>query len=203
VTPLYLLLGLKEQPANGLAWHAIVHEGLPYRGIKNVARALAVREADVAEWLGLRPAMLVKRRNARRLDALESDLLYRLARAWRALLVPLGDEKAAGQWLRTLRPELRDKLPMDLLHTTLGTEFVMTAIARIAPVDKTIVYADAPDYEVGLAAEQGRNPHVQVQDDDAVAGEEDEELEGDPELAELHEDRVLEEVLARSASRGR
>lgn len=197
-TPLHSLLGLKEPPPNGLAWHAAVCAGLPYRGIKSVARALGVRETDVAGWLGLSAAALTKRRNARRLDVSESDRLYRLARAWRALLVPLGDEGAARQWLRTLRPELREQLPMELLRTTLGTEFVMTAISRIAPVERAVLYPDAPDYEEGLAAERGRNPHLDALEADEEAEEED---ELDPELVELHEDRALEEALTRSSER--
>ncbi len=201
VTPLYSLLGLNEQPANGLAWHALVQAGLPYRGIKNLARALQVRETDVADWLDLTATARAKRRATRRLSATESDQLYRLARAWRALLVPLGDEKAASQWLRHARPELRDVLPMELLRTTLGTEFVMTAIARIAPVDKTVVYRDAPDYEEGLAAEQGRNPHADAFDGEDGGDTEEDDFEEDSEVDELHEDRVLEEALARSSRR--
>lgn len=199
VTSLSSLLGLKDSPANGLAWHGLILKGLPYAGVPNLARALEVKEADIATWLGLTATTRKQRKAANRLSPTESDQLYRLARAWRALMVPLSDEKEAALWLRTERPELRASIPMVLLETTLGTEFVMTAIGRVATVERVVVHKDAPDYEEGLAAENGRNPHEdRMVEDEEVADDEEVELE---DVEELHEDRMLEEALARSAGR--
>jgi putative toxin-antitoxin system antitoxin component (TIGR02293 family) len=200
VTSLSSLLGLQSPPANGLAWHGLILEGLPYEGVVNLAHVLEVKEADVANWLGLTAAARKQRKTAKRLSAVESDQLYRLARAWRALMVPLSDEKETALWLRTARPELRDAIPMTLLETTLGTEFVMTAIGRVATVDRIIVHKDAPDYEDGLAAENGRNPHEDCIVEDGEGADEEDEVELE-DVDELHEDRMLEEALLRNGER--
>lgn len=139
------LCGLKEIPSSGTAWHEIVTAGLPVRGVRNLARAIGVKEADLAELLGVDESLLSDRSQLLPRDV--SNFLYRIALAFtRAIVRNGGEVEGAALWLRSAQPTIKGYIPILLLQSHIGTEYVFTAIDRIeAPKDKVIRSEEAPD----------------------------------------------------------
>ncbi|MNR71576.1 hypothetical protein D3C71_22070 [compost metagenome] len=146
---LHDLLGLKELPANGLAWHDLLVQGLPPESLEAVARYLGVEESDVAHLVleGQAPA-------GARLSAHASNFLYRIAKALRELEIALGGRMPeAALWLRNPQVALKGRIPILLLQTQIGADFVLAAISRMKPVPKPepgyLAEADGDDDEAG------------------------------------------------------
>lgn len=169
---LYKLCGLKDQPANGLAWHELVTAGLPVRGVRATARAIGVKDTDLAELLGLAETDLSDKDRVLSRD--ESNFLYRIALAfWRTIVRNGGDVGLAATWLRSAQTSLKGYIPILLLQSHIGAEYVFTAIERIeAPKDKVIHQEEAPDagtaeFEHNFADEdEGDNPFANLGDDE-------------------------------------
>jgi putative toxin-antitoxin system antitoxin component (TIGR02293 family) len=125
-------LGLKEVPANGQAWHALLQTGLPYRSLSALAKALHLKEAALAQLLDLNGRILAARKKAKRFHPGESDLMYALARAYVRLAGFKGTE-AAAQWLLNPVALLKDMRPVDFIRSRIGTEYVMKAIEQLRP----------------------------------------------------------------------
>ena len=125
-------LALKELPANGTAWHHLLLQGLPYASLRSAAKALGMKEPELAAHLGLKGAQLAARKKARRLHAAEADLLYAIAIAFVRLAAFMGINDARA-WLLSECEMLKGERPVDMLRTRLGTEYVTTAIDRMRP----------------------------------------------------------------------
>jgi putative toxin-antitoxin system antitoxin component (TIGR02293 family) len=126
------LLGLPLAPANGMAWHDLIQEGL------------LLHSAEVlAEYLGMTvPALNVELRMSTTTDGVscsDSDKLYRVALALRqSMVASRGSVTKAVAWLKTPNAALRNRVPLGLLATNIGSEFVMTAIERSKPTVKEL-----------------------------------------------------------------
>ena len=128
------LLGLSETPPNGLAWHDTVVAGLPTDRIRAMHDLLKSPGAAVAVLEALSDSY--PDANAT-LPAAVSDYLYRIARSLRELLVINGGNLPnACAWVTSAQPALRGRVPLDLLQSQVGTDFVFAAISRIEPVKK-------------------------------------------------------------------
>lgn len=151
-------LGLKEVPQNGIAWHALILEGLPYRSLGSTAKAFGASEKVLAALLGLAPRTLAARKRVKRMTAQESDFLYALSRAFVRLAVVRGAQGAAG-FLLNAQPELKGAIPAELLRTRLGTEYVMNLIER----------------ERAAWAAKNESARIAAEEDDAEAAEDEED----------------------------
>lgn len=125
-------LALKKLPVNGMAWHNLLLQGLPYASLRATAKTLGMKEQALAAHVGLKGVQLAARKRARRLQAPESDLIYAIALAF-VRLAAFKDTKDTRAWLLTECEMLKGACPVDLLRTRLGTEYVMTAIDRMRP----------------------------------------------------------------------
>lgn len=146
-------LALRKLPANGTAWHHLLLQGLPYASLRSVAKALRMKEPDMATYLGLKGPQLAARKKARRLQLAESDVLYAIAIAF-VKLASFKSVEEARDWLLTENESLKNARPLDLLRTRLGTEYVNTAINRMRPAptfDKKVEEdpADEDEDELG------------------------------------------------------
>lgn len=153
---LHELLGLRDLPSSGLAWHDLLLERLEQQALRVLAHHLGVSTQDLTDLVLDAPL-----EEGARLSRHASDFLYRIARALRQLETAKGgDVDAAARWLRAARPELKGRIPILLLQTSVGTEYVMTAIGRMKPpvvlADETID-SGAVELEPG-AAEQPDMP---------------------------------------------
>jgi len=124
------MLGLADAPANGFAWHDRIVEGLPARGMRTLASCLGVTWRQLASLA--MPDATFNRHEPLPPEA--ANYLYRVALALRQVMPPLqNDMKRASLWLRNPNAELRGRIPILLLQTHIGAEFVFTAITRMKP----------------------------------------------------------------------
>jgi putative toxin-antitoxin system antitoxin component (TIGR02293 family) len=126
-----VLLGRSLAKSGALA--ELVREGLPVKALFLLAERLDLRQAEIAEKIGI-PLRTLTRRLASdsRLTAAESDRTVRLAQVYATAVETLGDgEKAAG-WLKTPNRALRGGRPLDQLDTDPGVREVEDMLGRIA-----------------------------------------------------------------------
>jgi putative toxin-antitoxin system antitoxin component (TIGR02293 family) len=96
-----------------------------------VGERLRLSVPEAAGVLNMPPRTLA-RRQARKLDAEESDRLYRVARIAALAFEAFGDEEKAATWLRRPNRALNGEPPMRLLDTDLGAGQVEDVIGRLA-----------------------------------------------------------------------
>ncbi len=111
----------------------LVREGIPAQALMVLAERTGLRQADVSSRFGI-PQRTLTRRLAQhaRLTAAESDRTVRLAHVYATALETLGDEKKAGEWLKTPNRALRGNRPLDQLDTDPGVREVEDVLGRIA-----------------------------------------------------------------------
>lgn len=124
------LLGLPKPDPQALL--AVVERGLPYRAFERLQRNAGLTAQELALVVDI-PARTLQRRKAQgRLDPGESDRLARFARMLgRALELFEGDPERARRWLASELPALRDRRPLDLARTDVGTLEVEHLIGRL------------------------------------------------------------------------
>lgn len=161
---LHELLGLLEPPAGGLGWHDAVVEGFQPTAVAALAHALFVPVEAVCELIGLKSAALRKMGPAARLSAVQSAQLHRIAVAYHRLMVPLKDRQACALWLRNPQPALKGRIPILLLASQVGTEYVLAAISRIEPQGRPRIAPAAPDYSEhpGVGGDDGLEADSEV-----------------------------------------
>jgi putative toxin-antitoxin system antitoxin component (TIGR02293 family) len=108
-----------------------VKRGLPYRSLESVRERLQLSVLEAASVLHMPARTLARRRQARKLDADESDRLYRLARVAAHAVAAHGSEEKAASWLRSPNRALNDEMPVHLLDTDLGARQVEDVLGRI------------------------------------------------------------------------
>ena len=126
-TSLKQVLALKDPPAGGMGWHALIESGLPKTSFYTVAKEIGVTDEYLASFLGIDLASLEDKRI---LGQIESDLLFVVARAYTRAATRMGTEQA-GVWLATPQPALQGRAPLDALRTRVGTEYVSGLINQI------------------------------------------------------------------------
>jgi len=122
---------LRRKVGNPMAMVAAVREGLPYRSLEAVMQTLGLSRQEVSEVLSLPPRTLARRKQQRRLQAGESDRLYRLARVGARAVDVLGSAQDAVVWLRQTNRALGGAAPLELLETDAGVEQVDEILGRI------------------------------------------------------------------------
>ena len=130
-TPLQLipaLLGMPP-PSEGLSgWHLRVADGFPDLALETLSRHTGLKPRELTT--ALQSDRLTKQRP---LSPEASSGLFRTALVWVALqdLFPGAPAKATA-WLRQPHGPLRGRVPLTLLATSLGFDYVMAAISRQA-----------------------------------------------------------------------
>src|ERR1700721_4262156 len=95
-----LLLGRSLGRSGALA--ELVREGLPVKALLLLAERLDLRQAEIAEKIGIPRRTLTRRlQQHSRLTAAESDRAVRLAQVFSPAADTLGDEDKAAAWLKT------------------------------------------------------------------------------------------------------
>lgn len=142
-------LRITKVPPNGLGWHKEIKTGLPYRSLLSVAKTLKLSEKDFIQLLGMTPRTAAARKKAKRLGGAESDLIYAVARAYVRLssFKPIED---ARSWLLAPVEALKGSVPVELLQTRLGTEYVMSTIDR----ERSAVIKTSLDHQLEQASEE-------------------------------------------------
>ena len=108
-----------------------VRRGLPWAAFEALVAALAVSQAELAATLHIRSRTLSRRKDAGRLEAMESDRLFRLARVVAHAIEVLETDRRARDWLETENRALGGQRPLDLLDTDAGARAVDDVLGRI------------------------------------------------------------------------
>jgi putative toxin-antitoxin system antitoxin component (TIGR02293 family) len=107
-----------------------IKSGLPYRSLESVCRRLRLTLPETATILHTPMRTLARRKRERKLQAVESDRLVRLARVAAHAVAVFGDESTAAAWLRRPNRALGE-MPFRLLDTEVGTAQVEEVLGRI------------------------------------------------------------------------
>jgi putative toxin-antitoxin system antitoxin component (TIGR02293 family) len=108
-----------------------VERGLPYRSLESVRERLRLTLPEFGTVLHMPPRTLARRKQARKLDADESDRLYRLARMAAHAVAVFGTEDKAAAWLHRPNRALNGETPVRLLGTDIGARQVEDVLGRL------------------------------------------------------------------------
>jgi putative toxin-antitoxin system antitoxin component (TIGR02293 family) len=111
--------------------HRRIKRGLPYRSLESVRERLGLSVPETASVLHMPPRTLARRRQTRKLDADESDRLYRIARVAAQAFGVFGTEEKAATWLRRPNRALNGEVPIRLLDTDVGARQIEDILGRI------------------------------------------------------------------------
>ena len=112
--------------------HAALLLGLPFSAVTKFEKATHMPRGEVARLISMAPRTLARRQDEKRLQADESDRLFRLATLFRkAIELFHGDNEAAMRWLRSPRPALGGETPLELAKTDIGVRQVETLIEQV------------------------------------------------------------------------
>ncbi|MGH9409733.1 MAG: type II RES/Xre toxin-antitoxin system antitoxin [Vicinamibacterales bacterium] len=111
--------------------HRRIKQGLPYRSLESVRERLGLSVPETASVLHMPTRTLARRRQTRKLDADESDRLYRIARVAAQAFAVFGTEEKATTWLRRSNRALNGEAPIRLLDTDIGARQVEDILGRI------------------------------------------------------------------------
>jgi putative toxin-antitoxin system antitoxin component (TIGR02293 family) len=108
-----------------------IKRGLPYRSLESVRGRLRLSLPEAATVLHMPPRTLARRRQSRKLDANESDRLYRVARVAAQAYAVFGEEDKAAIWLGRPNRALNGDTPIHILDTDVGARQVEDILGRI------------------------------------------------------------------------
>jgi putative toxin-antitoxin system antitoxin component (TIGR02293 family) len=117
--------------SNPAELRARIRHGLPYRSLESVCRRLQLTLPETAAILHTSMRTLARRKRERKLQAVESDRLVRLARVAAHAVAVFRDEPTAVAWLRRPNRALGGEMPFRLLDTEVGTAQVEDVLGRI------------------------------------------------------------------------
>ena len=108
-----------------------IKQGLPFRSLESVRERLRLSVPEAATVLHMPIRTMARRRHTRKLDPVESDRLYRIARVAAEAVSVFGAEDKATTWLQRPNRALNGELPIRLLDTDVGARQVEDILGRI------------------------------------------------------------------------
>lgn len=110
-----------------------IRQGLSKASLLSVKHCAALTDRQLAAMLGISEKTLgrIKEDEGRRLDAVSSDRLYRLARIFAIAEHALESAEAAHEWLHHPQVGLGNQVPLDCLQTEVGAREVENLLGRI------------------------------------------------------------------------
>ena len=108
-----------------------IKQGLPYRSLESLRERLRLSVPETANVLHMPARTMARRRQSRKLDPVESDRLYRIARVAGQAVSVFGTEEKATTWLQRPNRALGGELPIRLLDTDVGARQVEDILGRI------------------------------------------------------------------------
>jgi len=109
-----------------------VRIGFPFASLTALSDAYEIDLPTLAKILSIPERTLARRKQARRLQADESDRLLRVARIAALAEEALGSRARAAHWLQRRNQSLAGATPLETLDTDLGTRQVEDVLGRIA-----------------------------------------------------------------------
>ena len=109
-----------------------VRAGLPYAVLESLSMRFQIPQEHLTRVLRIPLRTLARRKKERRLQAVESDRLLRVARIAAFAEDVLGDVAKAGRWLQKPNRALGGVIPLDQLDTDIGARHVEQVLGRVA-----------------------------------------------------------------------
>ncbi len=123
------IVGLKSADVMGQV--AEIKEGLPAGIVDGLARELSVSRKELARMAGVAERTLLRRIQAGRLNADQSERMVRVSRLVSRAIEVLGEKDSAVRWLKAPRSQLQGKAPLDWADTELGCREVVNLLGRM------------------------------------------------------------------------
>lgn len=108
-----------------------IRKGLPFKTIETICKELNLSQQELYHYLRLNERTMARRKKEHKLQADESDRIYRLAKIFALAIFVLEDKKFAVDWLSTPKTVLGGEIPLALLDTEAGTNEVTQLLGRI------------------------------------------------------------------------
>lgn len=120
-------------PAGGVAvpTEDEVLAGLPTSTLTDAAARLGIPVAELLAWLRVAERTWARRKQAGRLDPLESDRMARALRLVQRSVAVTCDEAGARTWLHTPNRALGRRTPFETAGTETGAERVFQLLGRL------------------------------------------------------------------------
>ncbi|MEK6478055.1 antitoxin Xre/MbcA/ParS toxin-binding domain-containing protein [Catalinimonas sp. 4WD22] len=110
----------------------LAREGVSKSTMLQVQKLMDLSQKEMAKLLHLTPRTLQRMKDEDKLPPAASGQLLELARIYSSAVEALGDDALAKQWLRTPIRALNDEIPIHLLDTPVGIQWVNTVLGRAA-----------------------------------------------------------------------
>ncbi|MDF9797378.1 putative toxin-antitoxin system antitoxin component (TIGR02293 family) [Catalinimonas alkaloidigena] len=108
----------------------LAREGVSKTAMLQVQRLMELSQKEMAKLLHLTPRTLQRMKDEDKLPPSASGQLLELARVYSSAVEALGDTSLVRQWLRTPIRALNDEIPIHLLDTPVGIQWVNTILGR-------------------------------------------------------------------------
>ena len=105
--------------------------GLPAGIVDALGRELEISRKELARVAGVAERTLIRKIQAGRLTADQSERMNRVARLFARTVDVLGDKERALRWLKAPRSYFNGKPPLDFADTELGCQEVLNLLGRI------------------------------------------------------------------------
>jgi putative toxin-antitoxin system antitoxin component (TIGR02293 family) len=123
---------LKRQVSGAKDLREVLREGLPFRALESLAKAMEVQTAALTKIIRVAPRTLARRKGSEsNFNSIESDRIYRVARIMSLSIEVLGSKEKAKTWLSKPNRALGGESPLSLLDTDAGAKQVEEVLGRI------------------------------------------------------------------------
>lgn len=123
---------LKRQVSGVKDLREVLREGLPFRALESLAKAMEVQTAALTKIIRVAPRTLARRKGSEsNFSSIESDRIYRVARIMSLSIEVLGSKEKAKEWLSRPSRALGGESPLSLLDTDVGAKQVEEVLGRI------------------------------------------------------------------------
>jgi putative toxin-antitoxin system antitoxin component (TIGR02293 family) len=122
---------LRQRAPSAETLRSRVRNGLPYASLEALMTRYALTIEEASRVLRLPSRTLARRKKAGRLNAEESDRLFRVGRTAAHAEKVFGERAKASRWLHKPNRALGGVSPLSLLDTDLGTREVEQILGRI------------------------------------------------------------------------
>ena len=127
-------LGIKIKKAKEV--DNLIRKGIPFKVVEDIKERLKLADEEIAEILGMSVRTLSRRRHIKdkedaRLNAIESDRLFRLVKIFALAQDVLEDKEQAIKWLHSRQFGLGKRIPLEVIQTEVGAREAEDLLMRI------------------------------------------------------------------------
>ncbi|MHA6181624.1 type II RES/Xre toxin-antitoxin system antitoxin [Pseudomonas mohnii] len=119
-------------PARGTRLYDLVHQGLPFELLDQVASLLKIQRTEISKAICMSPTTLARRMKSGRLNTSESDRQVALIALYeKAISLFESDTVAAVKWMSSPVQGLGSRRPLDMVETWVETNAVFNLMGRL------------------------------------------------------------------------